>query len=863
VRGRASRGEEHRLKRFPLALAFASGACALVYEILWARALHPVFGLSVHATSAVLCAFMAGLGIGSALAPRVITGLRGSAWCLYAGIELAIACTTPLVPLAAPALASAFASLALPEMPLALLSALRFALAVLVLLPPTLLIGLTLPVLVEAVREIEPERMRSARRIGALYGVNTLGAASGCWAVGFVLLPALGVRASSLAAASVNAAIALCAWSLARMLGARRTPRVACALRPGDSAAGLANPQRALSPRTVLWLYAAIGATSFGYELCWFRLLVFYLQSATYSLSLLLALFLAGTGIGSAVAARFLEPRLSSDPLRGAAPALALAQLGLAVSAAATFLSYAEIEPFWAQLIDWFGAESFAAIAFQQACVAALILIPPTFCMGISFPLLAVLYRASGASESATTAKLYAANTAGAVAGTLLTSFALFDAIGVQGALTLFSAASALLGLAAGWKALRSEPRWIPAAGVALGLLLLVYAYTPARALLATFERAAGRVLFYRESAADVTFVFEKDGVRRLAFGDGRGAASTQPDEVLVNRLLAYSAMASNPGAKRVLVISMGAGNTASAFAAFPIERLDIVDISPGVFEAAAWFPTNRGVLGDPRVHAHVEDGRNFLLRARGQWDVIQLELPTLHTDGVVYLYTREFYEIARARLAPGGILSQWIDAAQTEREPSYTLIRTQREVLGETSVWATRWAWWANSRPDSANAGIDAAAVRALFARPEVVADMASVGVTLPLLLAQVVAAGPALEAAFGAGPIVTDDRTRVDFELPKLASAHAFGGGVAYQTSPVQRLFLERWRSAGAEPARRVDMFPFHELAQQRRRSAESIRAVMEYFEPREVARVLRLRQGWNADPSQASAAPPEETP
>ncbi len=819
--------------------------------MLWARALHPVFGLSVHATTAVLCAFMAGLGLGSALAPRVIARWRGSPWALYALIELGIACTTPLVPLLAPQLSRLYGALAVPEAPLELVSALRFALATAVLLPPSVLLGLTLPALIAAAQRSEPGQGLSAQRIGQLYGLNTAGAAVGCVVVGFVALPALGLRGASCATAAVNGCIALAA-----LLAARRQPAPRAAERAALAAAAAAlafptSPAVGLSPRAVLWLYAAIGATSFGYELCWFRLLVFYLQSATYSLSTLLALFLAGIGAGSLAASRWLEPRLPADPLRGTAPALAIAQLLLAVCAAATFLVYARIEPIWAALIAGFGAESWGAIALQQALIAALILLPPTFCMGVSFPLLARLYRASGAAEATTTAHLYAANTAGAIAGTLLTGFVLFDAIGVQRALSLWVFASAGLALAAGWKSLRSEPRLLPVLGVGFALLLFVQTQTPAQALLATFERYTGRVLFYRESAADVSFVFEKGGMRRLAFGDGRGAASTAPDEVLVNRMLAYSAMAQNPSAKRVLVISMGAGNTASAFAAFPIERLDIVDISPGVFEAAALFPTNRGVLSDPRVHTHVEDGRNFLLRSRERYDVIQLELPTLHTDGVIYLYTREFYEIARERLAPGGVLSQWIDAAQTEREPSYTLIRTQREVLPETSVWATRWAWWANSRVGAPGPALEAAKLRALFARPEVAADMALVGVSWPLLLAQVVAAGPALAEALGPGPIATDDDTRVDFEVPKLASAFAFGGGVAYQTSPVQALFLERWRRVGAEPSRRLDMFPFHALEHQQRRSADSIRTLMAGFRPREIERVLRLRQGWQRDP------------
>ena len=209
----------------PQLIAFLSGLCALVYEVLWARTLNPVFGLSVPATTAVLCAFMAGLGLGSALAPKLLAGRR-SAWRLYAGVELGIACLTPWIPAVAGGVAEIYAGLASPEASPAATAALRFGLSVVLLLPASTCMGLTLPVLVEACRELSPEDPLRAERVGRLYGLNTLGGALGCFAVGFVLLPSLGVRASTAATAAVNLGLAALAWGISRRVGEQPAPAV-------------------------------------------------------------------------------------------------------------------------------------------------------------------------------------------------------------------------------------------------------------------------------------------------------------------------------------------------------------------------------------------------------------------------------------------------------------------------------------------------------------------------------------------------------------------------------------------------------------------------------------------------------------
>jgi predicted membrane-bound spermidine synthase len=579
---------------------------------------------------------------------------------------------------------------------------------------------------------------------------------------------------------------------------------------PARAAPPVALPDPGAIPdrRLLLALYAVVGATSFGYELCWFRILVFYLQSATYSFSLMLTLFLLGVGLGSLVYSRLVEPRLASAG--DAARVLALAQLGIGLWGAGTLHVYTGIPGVWEQLLAWLGAGSWGVIVLQKAIVSGLVILPPTLLMGVSFPLVARLYKARGATDARALSRLYAANTLGAIVGTLVTGFVFFDAIGIQATLAVLSLSSVAAGLVAGFGGLRRAPRFAAATAGATAAVIVVLVATPERVLLANFERHQGAISFYRESATDITFVYEVEGDLWLGFSDGRGTSSTSDENNYMARLSAYQAMLVKPDAKDILVISMGCGNTASGFTAFPIERLDIVDISSGPFEAAPHFHTNRRVLEDPRVHITVEDGRNFLLKSQRKYDVIELELPSLHTDGVAFLYTREFYEIARARLKEGGVISQWIDAYQTRRRPSYRLINTMREVFPEVSAWARSWSWWGlgiNGRPGGAP---DYERVRRLFALPAVREDLERVNSDLEDVLSTLVGYGPPLFEALGSSAPITDDRTYIDFALPKLATPASFGGGVGYYNAPLRKLFEQRWGRSGG--IRRSGLMPFY---------------------------------------------------
>ncbi len=783
-------------KNLPYFLAFLSGTCALVYEIVWMRAFTPVFGLSIYATTAVLCAFMGGLGLGSRLAPLVLRRWRGKRWTLYAVIELGIGVTTLTVPFLIGPITSAYVAVAGIDSAGLVTGAVRFFLSISVLITPTFLMGLTLPAILHALRR--EQDADSADTIGRIYGLNTVGGAVGCLLVGFVLLYQLGIVRSIVLMAGVNFMVAALAYYLGR---AERHDAAAPALSDEVRASTAAVGQRRVSRMGLLLVYGLIGAISFGYELVWFRVLIFYLQSATYSFSTMLTLYLLGIGLGSLVFSRVMDRRLRTP--REVAMALGLVQLLIGVNGVCMLHVYSNVEWTWSLLITVLGANSWLVIVAQKAIVAGLIILPPTFLMGLTFPLFSRLYKAHGTSDSLALGRLYAANTFGAIAGTLLTGFVLFDLIGVQATISLLSVASAAIGIGFSLSPLRRyRERAAPVFAVAVGVLVLgftaVTLATPARMLVANYERVHGEIFFYRESAADITFVYSLGSYFALGFGDGRGTSSTSPMTNYVNRLLAYSAMVARPDAKDVLVISMGCGNTASAFTAFPIDRLDIVDISSGPFEAARFFDTNRDVLADPRVHTIVEDGRNYLLKNTRRYDIIEIELPTLHTDGVAFLYTKEFYELARSRLKEGGVISQWIDVRQTRREASYMAFNTMLEEFPNSSVWANKWAWWAIG-VNGENQPLDYPRLRSLFAQPKVLEDTAIVHSSLEDVLASVVAFGDELVGAVGDSPRISDDRTVLDFEVPKIEAKSALGGGLGYYNSPMRSVFMDAWKRSG----------------------------------------------------------------
>ncbi len=734
------------------ALFFGSGTCALVYEVVWIRLLSLTLSVTVYALTTVLCAFMAGLGLGAGIAARLADRIRRPL--LAFGIaELVIAASGLLVPGVLYELGPAYVWVRehLGGGGLLFVAG-RFLLAFGVLVIPATFMGTTL-VFLSRVVIARPDAV--GRGAGGLYAVNTIGAVVGCVLAGFLLIPALGLRVTSASAAALNLAIGLIAVAAGWRGAAAPAPRAA-------PDAPVSPPSRTAAFAAVA--YAISGFTAMGYEVLWTRALEPYVHNSTYAYTAMLAIFLLGLGLGSALAAG------PADRLRRPLLGLGFIEIGIGATVAGALLLYGTFE--WlvpAAAAAMGGLASWPRVIALIFSEAALTLFATTLLFGATFPLVMRAVVESMRSVGSRIGLAYTLNTLGSIAGALTVGFLLLPAFGVRSAFLLLMLTNVALGAAL---VIVSAPRRL-ASGVLAGCVLLVglaFAAIPARLFEGHFVERFGNVVFYREEVTDTVMVTEDErGGRVIRYGDGRGTAGTIT--VVEDRMYAHIPMLLHPAPRRVLQIGYGVGNTLSSVATHPIERVDCVELSPGVIEASPFFEaTNRNVLSDPRVHLFIEDGRNFLLAARDEYDVIRLDPPELHTRGVVNLYTREFYEMARDRLAEGGIFSIWVNIAMTPLDDLRIVVRTLSEVFPYVSVWHTPqfYSWVINGslvpRPP------DLQTIVAHFESPGVRADLASIGIADPLqFLKYFMFADEGVANFAGDGPIVTDDRTILDFSVPR----------------------------------------------------------------------------------------------
>jgi hypothetical protein len=471
-----------------------------------------------------------------------------------------------------------------------------------------------------------------------------------------------------------------------------------------------------------------------------------------------------------------------------------------------------------------------------QGLQASLVLLPATLLMGLSFPVAVRLYARSVRSVSLDVGILYAANTVGAIAGSLAAGFLLLPRLGLVGSFRLLIAINALAGLAV----LLTSPELgrglrTSAALAALGLPALLSAAIPPDVFRSAF--AGNReLLFYRDGVSDTVMVKARGaelGSRKLVFSDGRGAAGTFTNAD--NRVSGHLPLLLHGHAAEVLSIGFGVGNTLAAIAAHPeVERIDVAELSPNVIAAASWFPSNDRVYEDPRLRIFVQDGRNFLLGLRRRYDVIQLEPPEIHTAAVVYLYTREFYELAKRRLKPGGLVCQWANVRMMPLREQKMLIRTFLEVFPEGTVWMPRQkVRYVLLIGGEAPLRLDYGALARAFAVEPVRGDLArNAGIRSPAELLASFRMSASAARAFSAGvPVITDDRTIVDFSVPRSVDAN-FGLSNAFAGLGVSGLLPGGWPATREYYVRNLEAL---------RASVESVAPFLSGFDsPRQASEV-----------------------
>jgi spermidine synthase len=757
-----------------------SGATSLVLEGALIRLLRFSLGNTTLAVTTVLCAFMAGLALGSYVAGR-LCDRTSRLLRMYGILEGAVGVCCLLLPVCILALEPVYRSMYghLADWPL-VLSLARFLLCGLLLLIPSTFMGATLPVLT---RWHALRFGRIGRSVAGLYAINSTGAAVGAMLGGFLLLPGLGVNWTLRLACAVNIVICVLMLLIDRRQGGAAAEPVAEA-----SPRVKAKVPDALSPAWqtgLLLAYGLSGAAALIYEVTWTRALALVIGSTTYAFSLMLTAFILGLAIGSAIMARLV------DRLSRRMHWFAGVEIGIGLSAIAALPLFG-LMPVWVVGIVREHRESFAAMQSIEFGLILLVMMVPTTLMGAAFPLVS---RASASSVSRlgrSVGSVYAANTVGGIAGAFVASFLLIPHLGTQVAILVAVAINVLIGVAVlsllpggNWPrraipaaagilfivfAFASFPRWDPSV-MASGAYLYADSLASQAADPASIRSSmrANKLIFHREDmCTTVTVRDDITGARTLSVG-GKVDASTAED-VSTQLLLAHAPLLLHPRPQSALVIGLASGMTLGAAACHDLQRIDCAEISPAVVEGCGFFKDhNGGVLADPRVRLILADGRNHLALAPDSYDVIISEPSNPWIAGVADLFTREFFEICRHRLNPQGIACVWLQAYQMDEPIFRSVVRTFADVFPHAMIVEAvplgDYLLIGSAEPF----GVRYSAMANRLGSSKVAADLKRVGIVTPVDFLRRIVMSDGLAAYAGQATLHTDDNALLEFAAPR----------------------------------------------------------------------------------------------
>jgi spermidine synthase len=655
-----------------LLLFVGSGCAALIYEIVWLQLLQLVIGSSAVSLAVLLGTFMGGMCAGSITLPGLVSPRRHPLR-VYAMLELGIGFLGVTLWFGLPVVARFYSEHTGHGLPSILLRGLVCGVC---LLPPTFMMGATLPAISRWI-ETTP---RGVSWLGFFYGGNIAGGVLGCLLAGFYLLRVLDMEVATFVAAAINSIVALMAFILATAMPWR------------DSGAASA-PQ---SPKAVSgsrWVYLAIGLSgmcALGAEVVWTRLLSLLLGGTVYTFSIILAVFLLGLGIGSSIGS-FLARTLSKPRI-----ALAVCQLLLTGAIVWTAVMISKSLPYWPvdpELVwsPW--------ISFQLDLVRCLWAILPATCLwGASFPLALAAAAAPGQDPARLAGRIYAANTIGAIVGALGASLVLIAWIGTQHAqqvLVIGAAAAAMLLFGTGARKPAGVLLALLAAGVAVAMACSVPAVPPdliAQGRYLASKGPAGKFLYVGEGMnASVAVTESADGIRNFHVS-GKIEASTEPRDMRLQRMLGHLPALLHPNPRSVLVVGCGAGVTAGSFVPYPgIQKIIICEIEPLIPRVVAtnFAKENYNVVKDPRVQIVYDDARNYVLTSKDKFDIITSDPIHPWVKGAATLYTREYFEMCREHLNPGGFVTQWVPLYESNPGVVKSEIATFFDVFPDGTIWA------------------------------------------------------------------------------------------------------------------------------------------------------------------------------
>jgi spermidine synthase len=656
-----------------LLLFVGSGCAALIYEIVWLQLLQLAVGSSAVSLGVLLGTYMGGMCLGSLLLPRFVS-ISQHPLRVYARLEAGIGVMAIVVLFLIPMLDSLYAAIATHGFQGVFL---RAVVAAICLLPPTILMGASLPAVARWV-EATPQ---GVSWLGFLYGGNIAGAVFGCLFAGFYLLRVFDMAVATYAAAAINFAVALISFGLAKKTS-YSAPAVTAAVQPSSVSVP------ASGPWDVYTTIALSGMCALGAEVIWTRLLSVMIGATVYTFSIILAVFLVGLGLGSGAGSILART--------GSRAALGWCQMALAGAIAWAAYALSDSIPFWPinpllASSPWFN--------FQIDIVRCLwAILPSAILWGASFPLaLAAAAHGKDQDPGRLVGSTYAANTVGAILGAILFSIVFIPWIGSQDSQRLLIAlavASALLMLLRNVSLQRAVA--LTAAMAAVVLLIWKVDEVPwmaiayGRRMLTVTD--AGRPLFRGEGRNSSVIVSQLPGGQIYFHVSGKVEASNEPFDMRLQRMLGHLPALVNPDPQSVLVVGFGAGVTAGTFVVYPeVKRIVICEIEKIIPPATSHYfgAENYHVLEDPRTTVHYDDARHYVLTTGDKFDIITSDPIHPWVKGTATLYSKEYFEICKNHLNPGGVVTQWVPLYESDPETVKSELATFFEVFPNGTVWA------------------------------------------------------------------------------------------------------------------------------------------------------------------------------
>ncbi len=687
-----SRAQARSSRPALLALFAASGFAGLIYESIWTHYLKLFLGHAAYAQTLVLGIFMGGLALGSYLASR--RARAGNLLLAYAATEAAIGVLGLLFhPLFVGATGFAHAS-ALPALAghPAAVEAFKWGLGALLILPQSVLLGMTFPLMTAGVLRAFPDR--PGRSLALLYFTNSLGAAAGVLASGFYLIAAVGLPGTLGVAAVINLAVALAVFALFRAPAPE-------SLSPAPAAA---KRDRALFAFLGVALFT--GASSFMYEVAWIRMLALVLGSSTHAFELMLSAFILGLALGGL----FIQRRI--DKLARPARALGYLQLLMGFFALCTLLVYGQSFAVMQKLVLGLPPtdQGYRLFTLASNGIALAVMLPATFCAGTTLPLITFYLLRRGHGE-ASIGQVYAANTVGAIAAVFFSTHVGLPLLGLQGLLMLGAGVDLLLGAAlllsaASAFTLRRVPLGLTAcAALALlgfGLFVRLDPYKMASGVYRLgqlLNPALEKLVFHRDGKTATVSVIERPAVSSLAIltngkadamiymARDKPASADEPTMVLLGALPPLL----HPQARTAACIGFGAGLTTHTLLGDPrLERVDTIEIEQQMLRGAEHFrPRNERAFKDPRSHLVIDDAKTFFATQPAKYDLIVSEPSNPWVSGVAGLFSDEFYQLARRHLAEGGLFVQWLQLYDLDVPLAASVLRALEANFDDYAVYA------------------------------------------------------------------------------------------------------------------------------------------------------------------------------